>query len=63
MERLMHQKLEQEREKRLAQIQQIGIRRLANMGLARGWSAWHEMFSEKLRKQQLLRVAVPVARL
>ena len=33
------------------------MRRLANMGLARGWSAWSEVYADYKRKQQLLRAA------
>ena len=57
MERLMQQKLAEEKEKRVQHLQQIGVRRIANMGLARGWSAWHELHIEHIRKRQLLRQA------
>ena len=32
--------LEREKEKRVAHLQQLGVRRLMQQGLARGWAAW-----------------------
>ena len=56
-ERLMQQKLEEEREKRVAHLGQIGIKRMMNHKLSLGWSAWHEMYTEHKRKRNLLKAA------
>ena len=55
MKRLMEEELEREREKRVAHLQQMGMKRLMNQGLARGWSAWHDKWSEHVRKRNLLK--------
>ena len=34
------QELAREKEKRVAHLQQMGMKRLMNQGLARGWTAW-----------------------
>ena len=54
MQKQLAQQLEQEKEKRVAHLQQVGMRRLLKQGLARGWSAWHEVYSEAMRQRQLL---------
>ena len=50
-------RLEAEREKRVAHIQQIAVRRIGQMNLARGWSAWHEQWEIRAGQQRLLRSA------
>jgi len=57
MQRQMEEKLTAEKEKRVAHLQQIGVRRLFQQGLARGWTAWHDGHVEYRRKQKLLRHA------
>ena len=57
IQKQLAQQLEQEKEKRVTHLQQVGMRRLLKQGLARGWSAWHEVYSEALRQRQLLRKA------
>ena len=57
LKRLMEEELEREKEKRIAGLQQQGMKRLMNQGLARGWSAWHGMWSEKVRKKNMLKQA------
>ena len=52
MERQMQLKLEQEKEKRVAHLQQLGVKRLMQQGLARGWTAWYDMYSEEQRKKR-----------
>ena len=56
--RLMEERLELEREKRVQHLQQIGVRRLIQQGLARGWSTWLDEHLETKRKKRLLQVAV-----
>merc|ERR1719506_2398045 len=53
----MSASLEQEREKRVAHLQQVAARRIGQMGLARGWSGWHGMWEEKKRRENMLRAA------
>jgi phospholipase/lecithinase/hemolysin len=57
MKRLAELELEKEREKRVQHLQQLGVRRLVNMGLARGWSAWADAYYGQQRKKQLLAAA------
>ena len=57
MQRLMEEELEREKEKRVAHLGEMGVKRLMNQGLARGWSAWHEVWAEKVRKRNLLKQA------
>ena len=53
--------LEEEREKRALHVQQIAARRIGQMGLARGWSAWHEQWLEVVKQRQMM--AATAARL
>ena len=50
-------KVEEERAKRVEHLGQVGLRRIMQQGLAKGWSAWHEMWEEKARQQRLLKGA------
>ena len=34
---------------------EIGVKRMMNHKLSLGWSAWHEMYTEHLRKKRLLK--------
>ena len=56
-ERLMQEELEREREKRVAHLQQIGVRRLMQQGLARGWTAWLEVYEDYVHKKRMLKTA------
>ena len=49
--------LEKEREMRVQHLATVGIRRMFQAGLAKGWSAWHDMWEEKTRQQRLLKAA------
>ena len=55
LEAEMQAKLEAEREKRVQHLQQIGVRRIAQMGLAKGWTAWHDNYEEYQYKKRLLK--------
>ena len=50
----MARRLEQEKEKRVKHLQSVAARRIGQMGLARGWSGWHDMWKEKVRRRNLL---------
>ena len=59
-------KLEAEKDKRIAHLQGMGIRRLVHQGLARGWGAWKEIYELRKRRKNLLkragyRLAKPMA--
>ena len=54
-ERQMQEQLEVERAKRVEHLANVGLRRMFQQGLARGWSAWHELWSEKVRQTNLLK--------
>ena len=56
-ERLMQEELEREREKRVAHLQQLGVRRLMQQGLARGWTAWLDVYEDYVHKQRMLKTA------
>ena len=49
--------LQLEREKRVEHLRQVAARRIGQMELAKGWSAWHEQYLARLRCTQLLRNA------
>ena len=46
--------LEAERQKRVDHLQQIAARRIGQMVLARGWSAWHSQFEEQQWRERML---------
>ena len=48
---------EAEKEKRVAHLQSLGVRRLVQGKLARGWSAWLEQYEEAKATTQRLRSA------
>ena len=49
--------MEDEREKRVQQLQGLAVHRIQNMALARGWSSWLAQHEEKQRVWRLLRHA------
>ena len=53
----MQRKLEEEKEKRVQHLGQLGIKRMINGAIARGWSAWHDKWAEKQRQHNLLKKA------
>ena len=57
----MRRKLDEEKAKRVEHLGQMGMRRIMQQGLAKGWGAWHTMWEEKARQQRLL--AASAARL
>ena len=57
LKRLAEEELEREREKRVAHLGEMGVKRLMNQGLARGWSGWHALWAEKVRQRSLLKKA------
>lgn len=61
-----HQKLDDEREKRVAHLGQIGVKRMMNHKLSMGWTAWKEIYNLRTRRRNLLkragyRLAKPMA--
>ena len=57
MQRMLEEQLAAEREKRVAHLQQMGIRRLMNAGLSRGWTAWHDLYQEQMHQKRMLQAA------
>ena len=55
MRRLMEEEIEAEREKRVANIQQIFVRRMMQQDLSRGWTAWHDKYTAKTHNARLLK--------
>jgi hypothetical protein len=51
------EQLEAEKEKRVAHLQQSAARRIANAGIASGFSAWQEQWEEVNRKRRMLAAA------
>ena len=41
----------------LRHLQQLGLKRLKNQAIARGWSAWHGTWYEITRKRRLMKQA------
>lgn len=52
------EQLERERERRVEQIGRICLKRMMNQTIAMGWSAWHGMWSAKVRQRTLLKKTV-----
>ena len=52
--RQMEERLAAEHEKRVQYLQQSAVRRILQAGLARGWSAWEDLYLERRRERQLL---------
>jgi hypothetical protein len=48
------EKQEQEKEQRVAYLQQRALRRIGNQDIMRGWSAWQEQYLEKRRQLRVL---------
>ena len=46
--------MERERDKRVQNLAQVGLRRILAQGLAKGWSAWYDMWSQKTHQSRLL---------
>ena len=53
----MEEQLEAEKEKRVAHLQQQAMRRIANAGIASGFSAWQEQWEEAARQKRMLAAA------
>ena len=53
----MEEQLEAEKEKRVAHLQQQAARRIANAGIASGFSTWQEQWEEAARKKRLVLAA------
>ena len=46
--------LEAERERRVTHLQNVAARRIGQMELSKGWSAWLEQYQARVRCKQLL---------
>lgn len=46
--------LEVEQEKRVAHLQQLGVKRLRSQAIARAWSAWHSTWFEMTKARQVM---------
>jgi hypothetical protein len=55
--RQMEEQLEAEKEKRVAHLQQQAARRIANAGIASGFTTWQEQWEEKARQKRMLAAA------
>ena len=53
-QRQMEEELEKEREKRVEQVGAQALKRIVQQDLAKGWGAWHAMYSEHLRQKRML---------
>ena len=51
-------KMEEAQENKVAHLQQIGIKRLMQQGLARGWTTWHDIHVDRKRRRRLLQVTL-----
>ena len=55
--RLAQEQLEKEKEKRIEALGSQGLKRMMNQKLAMGWSGWHTMWAEKVRRLNMLKAA------
>ena len=46
--------LEREKEKRVENVAGMAVKRLANQNILRGWTAWHALYAEHVRKRRML---------
>ena len=53
----LEQRLEAEKEKRVAHLQQQAARRIANRGIAMGFTTWQEQWEEAARQKRMLAAA------
>jgi len=56
-QKLLEERLEQEREKRIEHTKQMAVKRIGKRDLTRGWMAWLDMYTEKRRRQNVLKAA------
>ena len=57
LRRKMEERLQEEKRRRVEHLQALGVRRLLHAALARGWTAWCRMWTERVRKRNLLKHA------
>jgi len=55
--RIMEERLENEKEARIAHLQAQAQRRMANTDLFYGWSTWHEQWAEEAAQKRMLAAA------
>ena len=53
----LESQLEAERQARVEHLANVGIRRIMQQGIAKGWSAWREQYLDYQRKKRLLQNA------
>ena len=57
MQRQLEEKLALEREKRIEHTKEMAIRRIGKRDLARGWTAWFDLYSQIVYERRLLQQA------
>ena len=57
MARQMEEELEKEKQKRVEHLAQVGLRRIMQQGISRGFLAWHDQWAEKTRQTRLLQAS------
>ena len=57
MAQSMNGKLEEEKEKRIQHLQQLGVRRIVQQTLFKGWSTWREIYEQRTKRKRLLQQA------
>ena len=58
LEQKYGRKMEEAQESKVAHLAQIGIKRLMQQGLARGWTTWHDIHVDRTRRRRLLQVTL-----
>ena len=53
-DRALAERLAAEREKRIEHLKQMAMRRMGQQGLAKGWNAWFEQWSEAVAQRRML---------
>ena len=51
------EQLEAEKEKRIAHLQQMAVRRMMQAGLTKGWQTWLDLYEERQRSMRMLAAA------
>jgi Ca2+-binding EF-hand superfamily protein len=53
----LRRKLEEEKERRIEQIKTMAAHRFGKQGLLRGWTQWHDLYTERVEKRRMLQSA------
>merc|ERR1719171_2044548 len=56
-EEILAMQAQKEKEARVEQLAQKAMKRIANQGIMRGWTAWSDQYQEKARQKRMIAAA------